>query len=141
MNCFESRQEFPALWRKTVTAERQSEMTAHLKGCSKCDHAFRVFALTAPVLYSEIEPAGRVAPNHLRIATARRGALVSRGSARPPRVLAMCAGVMILFAASMAAYLSATVPVGSFADEITNSESVIDFPSLDSSTASNDFAG
>jgi hypothetical protein len=55
MNCFEARQEFPALWRKTATAERRAELLAHLKGCEKCDHAFRVFALSAPVLHGEME--------------------------------------------------------------------------------------
>jgi len=60
MNCFEARQEFPALWRSTLTVERRGELLAHLKGCDKCDHAYRVFALTAPVLHGEMEqPSGQ----------------------------------------------------------------------------------
>ncbi len=43
------------MWRKTLTAERRGELLAHLKGCEKCDHAFRVFALTAPVLHGEMD--------------------------------------------------------------------------------------
>ena len=140
MNCFETRQEFPALWRKTVTAERRAALLEHLKGCSKCDHAFRLFALTAPVLHSATEPGGRVAVRAGGMG-ARRGAMVSRGSTRPRQMLAMCAGVMVIFMASMAAYLSMTVPVASYTDEITNSESVLDIPAQDSVTLSNDFAG
>ncbi len=61
-----------------------------------------------------------------------------RPAREPRRLLAMCAGVMVIAAASMAAYLSVAAPIGSYADEITNSESVYDFP-VD--VASNDFAG
>jgi hypothetical protein len=53
MNCFEARQDFPAFWRKTIAAERRAELLGHLAGCAKCDHAFRLFALSAPVLYGD----------------------------------------------------------------------------------------
>jgi predicted anti-sigma-YlaC factor YlaD len=141
MNCFEARQEFPALWRKTATSERSAELYAHLKGCAKCDHAFRVFALTAPVLHSAAEPERNAAEYRRRAAySARRGLSVTRPAREPRRLLAMCAGVMVIFAASMAAYLSVAAPIGSYADEITNSESVYDFP-VDVTPTSNDFAG
>jgi hypothetical protein len=142
MNCFEVRQEFPAMWRKTATAEHRAALTAHLGECSKCDHAFRVFALTAPVLHSPSEPAGRI-DAHRSQAEARRGALVSRGSRQPRRMLAMCAGVMAIFVAGMAAYLSVTVPVSSYSDEIINPEPepAADLPAPDSLISSNDFAG
>ncbi len=89
MNCFEARQEFSALWRKTATAERRAELLAHLKGCGKCGHAFRVFALTAPVLHGEIErdaalvskPARRefsLADRPRRFASVSRETLLSR---------------------------------------------------------------
>ncbi|HUA32746.1 MAG TPA: hypothetical protein VMA09_04030 [Candidatus Binataceae bacterium] len=141
MNCFETRQEFPALWRKTATEERRAELLAHLKSCAKCDHAFRVFALTAPVLYSATEPGGRIAIERRVGALARRGAMVSRGSTWQRQMVAMCAGVMVLFMASAAAYLSVTVPVSSYSDEITNSESALDLPAADTSVMGNDFAG
>jgi hypothetical protein len=141
MNCFETRQEFAALWRKTVTAERRAELLAHLKDCSKCDHAFRVFALTAPVLHSDTEHSGRAAVARARAASARRNAVAVRSSFFPRQMLAMCAGVMVIFMASMAAYFSMTVPVASFSDEITNSEPALDTQSPGSVLLGNDFAG
>jgi predicted anti-sigma-YlaC factor YlaD len=141
MNCFEARQEFPALWRKTATPERSAELYAHLKECPKCDHAFRVFALSAPVLHSPAEPERNAAEYRRRAAyNARRGLSVTRPAREPRRLLAMCAGVMVIVAASTAAYLSVAAPIGSYTDEITNSESVFDFP-VDATPTSNDFAG
>lgn len=52
MNCFEARQDFVGFWRGTLDGERRRALLAHLKGCSKCDRAFRAFALTAPLLHS-----------------------------------------------------------------------------------------
>src|SRR5271168_524959 len=100
MNCFEARQEFPALWRKTLPAERRAELLAHLKGCEKCDHAFRVFALTAPVLYGEMEqPAARVLrPARREFSLTdrpRRFASVSREVPRPNRWISMAAAAAI----------------------------------------------
>ncbi len=141
MNCFEARQEFPALWRKTATPERSAEVYSHLKGCAKCDHAFRVFALSAPVLHSAVEPERNAAEFRRRVAyRAQRGLSVTRPAREPRRLLAMCAGMMVLFAASTAAYLSVAAPIGSYTDEITNSDSGYEFP-VDTAPTSNDFAG
>lgn len=52
MNCFEARQDFVGFWRRTLDEERRRALLAHLKGCLKCDRAFRAFALTAPMLHS-----------------------------------------------------------------------------------------
>lgn len=52
MNCFEARQDFVGFWRGALDGARRRELLAHLKGCSKCDRAFRAFALTAPMLHS-----------------------------------------------------------------------------------------
>jgi hypothetical protein len=52
MNCFEARQDFVSFWRSALEGERRRELLAHLKGCLKCDRAFRTFALTAPMLHS-----------------------------------------------------------------------------------------
>lgn len=53
MNCFETRQDFVGFWCGALDGERRLELLAHLKGCSKCDRAFRAFALTAPMLHAK----------------------------------------------------------------------------------------
>jgi hypothetical protein len=56
MNCFEARNHFVAFWQKTLADERRAQLLTHLRRCAACDHSFRIFALTAPVLYSATEP-------------------------------------------------------------------------------------
>jgi hypothetical protein len=51
MNCFEARQDFVGFWQSVLDGERRRELLTHLKGCAKCDRAFRAFALTAPMLH------------------------------------------------------------------------------------------
>ena len=128
MNCFEARQEFPALWRKTATAERRAELLTHLKGCEKCDHAFRVFALTAPVLYGEMEQqASQVSqPARREFSLADRPsrfASPSREVSRPNRWLPMAAAAAIFVFATSAAYLSTRTPKESLGDEFSVPES------------------
>ena len=127
MNCFEARQEFPALWRKTATAERRGELLAHLKGCEKCDHAFRVFALTAPVLHGEMEQQAsresRPARREFSLADRpSRFAQASREVSRPNRWLPMAAAAAIFVFATSAAYLSTRAPRDSFGDELSAPE-------------------
>lgn len=127
MNCFEARQEFPALWRKTAATERRADLLAHLKGCEKCDHAFRVFALTAPVLYGDMErQAARVAmPARREFSLAdrpRRFASVSREASRTNRWLPMAAAAAIFVFATSAAYLSTRAPNESLGDELSAPE-------------------
>jgi hypothetical protein len=127
MNCFEARQEFSALWRKTATAERRAELIAHLKGCEKCDHAFRVFALTAPVLHGEMDlpqaaPASRRARREFSLADRpRRFASVSReiSSSRPNRWISMAAAAAIFVFAGSAAYLSTRAPSETLGQEFS----------------------
>jgi hypothetical protein len=140
MNCFEARQEFSALWRKTATAERRAELLAHLKGCEKCDHAFRVFALTAPVLYGEMDrDAARVSrPARREFSLAdrpRRFASVSREVSRPNRWMAMSAAAAIFVFASSAAYLSTRTPNESLAEALSIPEA-----SMNSDAASDPLA-
>ena len=128
MNCFEARQEFPAMWRKTLTAERRGELLAHLKGCEKCDHAFRVFALTAPVLHGEMEQqASRAAaPARREFSLAdrpRRFAAASREVARPNRWLPMAAAAAIFVFATSAAYLSTRTPNESMGEAFSTPDS------------------
>jgi hypothetical protein len=128
MNCFEARQEFSALWRKTLAFERRTELLAHLKGCEKCDHAFRVFALTAPVLHGEMErQASRAsAPARREFSLAdrpRRFASVSREAPRANRWIPMAAAAAIFVFASSAAYLSARVPEESLGEALSVPES------------------
>ena len=52
MNCFEARQDFVGFWQSALDGDRRHELREHLKGCAKCDRAFRSFALTAPMLHS-----------------------------------------------------------------------------------------
>src|SRR5271170_7560926 len=128
MNCFEARQEFPAMWRKTLTAERRGELLAHLKGCNKCDHAFRIFALTAPVLQGEMElrTARELRPSRPEFSLAdrpRRFAALSRETPRQNRWLPMAAAAAIFVFATSAAYLSARVPDESMGEELSVPES------------------
>jgi hypothetical protein len=123
MNCFEARQEFPALWRKTATAERRADLLAHLKGCDKCDHAFRIFALTAPVLYGDMEQqASRAMPARREFSLAdrpRRFASVTREVSRPNRWLPMAAAAAIFVFATSAAYLSTRAPNESIGEALS----------------------
>jgi hypothetical protein len=57
MNCFETRKEFVSFWRGALDGERRQILLSHLKGCPKCDRAFRAFALTAPMLHARGEAA------------------------------------------------------------------------------------
>jgi hypothetical protein len=143
MNCFEARQEFSALWRKSATAERRPELLAHLKGCGKCDHAFRVFALTAPVLHGEVErdtarvsrPARRefsLADRPRRFASVSREVALSR---QPNRWLAMSAAAAIFVFASSAAYLSTRTPNESLGEALSTLEA-----SMNSETAGDPLA-
>jgi Putative zinc-finger len=127
MNCFEARQEFSALWRKTLTAERRAELLAHLKECEKCDHAFRVFALTAPVLHGEMEQRpSRVSQQERRefsLADRPRRFASAREVSQPTRWLTMAAAAAIFVFATSAAYLSTRAPKESISDELSVPES------------------
>jgi len=128
MNCFESRQEFSAIWRNRATPERRAEILAHLKGCAKCDHAFRIFALTAPVLHSESDPppaARASAPARQAFSLGdrpRRFASVPREPETPRRWIAMSAAATIFVVASSAAFLSTDTPRQTFGEEISMAE-------------------
>jgi len=119
MNCFESRQEFSALWRNRATPERRAEILAHLKSCPKCDHAFRIFALSAPVLHSEAEPPASARQPFSLGDRPRRFASVAREMESPRRWIAMSAAAAIFVVASSAAFFSADTPRETLGEEIS----------------------
>jgi hypothetical protein len=138
MNCFEARQEFPALWRKKLASERRAELMTHLKGCEKCDHAFRVFALTAPVLHGELErPASReLRPARREFSLAdrpRRFAAAPSEAPRQRRWMPMAAAAAIFIFATSAAYLSVRAPDESMGEALSLPE-----PSVTSETTGGD---
>jgi|GEM_PF-2320003 anti-sigma factor RsiW len=124
MNCFEARRDFRAFWRRELSAERREAFVAHLRECQGCDGAFRNFALSAPVLHSEAEPARRredlARPREAVVA--RRPAMAYRTSAPRRQWLSMSAAAMVLIAGIMAAYLSISAPVGDLNDVLSQSE-------------------
>jgi hypothetical protein len=139
MNCFEARNDFVAFWQKALTGDRRAEMLAHLQQCAACDHSFRSFALTAPVLYSASEPlwTSEVAqptsrqsvafefPSEARVAEHR--SLVSRWNRLVP--------ALVMAAAAVIAVYFAVPPRMTFEDAIAaengNAE-VASYPAADS---------
>ena len=116
------------MWRKTLTLERRAELVAHLKGCEKCDHAFRVFALTAPVLHGEMDPpaarASRPARREFSLADRpRRFATPAREVSRPNRWMPTAAAASIFVFATSAAYLSVRTPDVSMGEAFSLPES------------------
>jgi len=148
MNCFEVRQDFPAFWRRELLEYRRAEMNAHLDQCSKCDGAFRTFAMTAPVLHSEHAPqtpAGSGArPREVALGSSARPASSARVNySEPRRWLAMCASAIIFIAASTGAYLAVTPPAASLSEALTSPRepSMQDLFGPDTPDLSNDLAG
>jgi hypothetical protein len=136
MNCFDARTLFVAFWRKALVEERRMQLLAHLRGCAACDRSFRIFALTAPVLYSAIEPekssgaVRAIGPAHrgFHLWSAKRRPIVQAFSRVVP-ASAMAAG------AAIALYF-AVAPSMTFEDAIaadTSSADVASYPSTDSS--------
>jgi predicted anti-sigma-YlaC factor YlaD len=143
MNCFEARQEFPAFWRRELAANRKSLLIDHLANCSKCDRAFRNFALSAPVLHSVNEPLARGATQRRDDddSHARRAPAVSRNGFSARRRFATSAAAMALIAASIAAYLSVTIPLDNLNDELSADPGSAQMLGTDLSPASEDLAG
>ncbi len=144
MNCFEARQEFEVFWKRALSPERSAELKAHLGSCARCDHAVRVFALTAPVLHSAAEPQSRrdAAPamRHASVDRARRAGAVMRIEPRR-QWFAMCAAVTVFVAATFAAYLSVTAPVESLSQSLSNPDSTPDLFADQPTVMSHDLAG
>jgi hypothetical protein len=119
MNCFEAKNDFIGLWQKTLVRDRRAEVLTHLALCSTCDHSFRVFALTAPVLYSPSEPDRRSAAPLIRTGESGFKLLVPAPVAHRPRVRALntvLPGLVTAAAALIAFYFAG--PAMTFEDAI-----------------------
>jgi hypothetical protein len=138
MNCFEIRNEFVSFWRRTMPVESRVPFSAHLRECPACDHAFRLFALSAPVLHSSVEPSGspetRAQPQSSTTDEGRRAPALAKSSevqrwsnAFAAFALAAAAGVAIYFA---------TPPKMTFEDAIAQDYTSAESPSYYSSADS-----
>lgn len=109
MNCFDTHKEFVAFWNRTLESERRAAFTAHLRGCAKCDRAFRIFALSAPVLHSDREPEAHSRPYQAPAPSlplgVRRPALARRSGSY--QWLSMAAAAVLLIVSGMAAWTAA----------------------------------
>jgi anti-sigma factor RsiW len=139
MNCFETRNDFVALWQNAITPERRIQLLAHLRECPSCDHSFRVFTLTAPVLYSAIEPP----PSSQATGPAAMypGRTHHPGEAPAPanrliaRTISRAAAMFVMAAAAAVALYFAAPPHMTFEDAIGADNSNVElasYPSTDS---------
>ncbi len=143
MNCFEARQEFRALWRKELGAQARTALLQHLKECPSCTDAFRVFALSAPVLHSRTEPESAATASRERreaAASARHGG-VYRGNARARAWLSMSAALTMFIIGAMAAYLSVSTQVESLNAALSQPELFVETLGGEAQASGNDFAG
>jgi hypothetical protein len=139
MNCFEARQDFRSFWRKELAPERRAEFVAHLAECSKCDGAFRTFALTAPVFHSNLEPdrAGSQVP---RIgSSASRDGRAYRQPSRSAAWLSIAAVVALFVTGASAAYYSVETPAETLSDAIHQPAQSIELVSADFPETNSDF--
>ena len=146
MNCFEARKEFVAFWRRQMPPLERAAFSAHLGTCTRCDHSFRVFALSAPVLHSESEPESRGARAHrsggLRLVAApahRDGSVpAARGRSRLGRPFSWRdAGAVIAVAAvaSLALYFVLPTPRPAFEDALTDGNAASELATYTSPTS------
>ena len=149
MNCFEARQGFAGFWQGALGDERRRSLLAHLKGCLKCDRAFRAFALTAPMLHggsvaaaagaasgsgavevARLELPGNIAATP-RADAGRAAEILRRASVyrladrRPMRQWRdAAAGFSAMAAAALLLYFSLATPSQSFDDFMAPSDSI-----------------
>ncbi|HTY55382.1 MAG TPA: hypothetical protein VMB26_09285 [Candidatus Binataceae bacterium] len=117
MDCFEVRHQFAEFWRGTVEEERRQKLLGHLKGCAGCDHAFRVFALTAPVLHSESRPAVTSSNNE--------ASRLPAPTAPAPRLWwAATAVATLAMAATVAVYLAVVSPTETLDEALSPQDAV-----------------
>jgi anti-sigma factor RsiW len=131
MNCFEARQDFRSFWRNELTPKRRVAFVAHLAECSRCDEAFRTFALTAPVFHSEAEPDRSESAAPGTPASGRREARAYRESRRASAWLSIAAAAVLFITGASAAYFSVEAPDESLSDAIHQPSQFVELVSTD----------
>lgn len=130
-----------------MTPEERTAFLAHVGRCARCDHAFRVFALTAPVLHGnsasrepmgvaqasvathEFSPSARREP----AVTSRRGATVTPVAPRASRTV--WAAAALAAAALFVVYVAVATPGQTLEDAITGEDPVSDLSTVTSESA------
>jgi hypothetical protein len=132
MTCFEARKEFPAFWRRAMPPASRSSVAAHLQGCVQCDRAFRAFALSAPLLHSDLmvdaTPEASRPPLNLvrpRRFTADHAVPHMRGGRWRPWKIAAAASLMIAVG-GFSAWSSARWPTENFVDTVAGDSVEVD---------------
>ena len=138
MNCFEARQDFRSFWRKELAPERRAAFIAHLGDCPKCDAAFRIFALTAPVFHSDTEP-NRPLTTQSRMAAASRREGRAYRERRTSAWLSIAAALVLFVTGASAAYFSEETPTETLSDAIHQPSSYTELVSADLPEVSSDF--
>lgn len=102
MNCLEIRKSFAPFWAKEMTDQQRREFTGHLSDCIACDRAFRLFALTAPLLHGSAGLQAR-----WRTEERAEGAMqLARGRQQARRWAVAAAAFAISAAAAVAVYIA-----------------------------------
>jgi len=143
MNCFEARQGFSSFWRRMLDIEQRGLLVAHLRQCARCDRAFRVFALSAPVLHSDSGPRNALAEPDWRDRRLAGGVdtAPSAGFSRVRQWFPICATFAIFAASALAAYLAVTAPVEDLTDGRSESEPVVQLFANEPSLPTDGLAG
>jgi len=136
MNCFEARQDFRAFWRKELAPERRAAFNAHLGECAKCDGAFRIFALTAPVLHGEAEPMRPALAR--RTAASRSREVRSYRDSRASQWLSMAAVLALFITGASAAYFSMETTPETLSEAIHQQSPFVEMVSADMPEANSD---
>ena len=121
-----------------MPSEERDAFLAHVGRCARCDRAFRVFALTAPVLHSDSASSEPLPAVQASVAvhepspfsrrepaiTSRRGTVVARAAVAPHASRTVWAAAALAAAALLAVYVAAAPPAQTFDDAITGEDSV-----------------
>lgn len=141
MNCFQTRKEFPNFWRQRLEPAPAAALTDHLERCGLCEQAFRLFALSAPVLYSEAETVEAMLEGRRRPARSTRSVAADRDTIDSHGMV--WTALSMLIAASVIAYFSFATPNESLNDALTKSQasSAVSAVQEPPSSFIDDFAG
>lgn len=131
MNCLEARNRFVSFWRKTLDGQRREQFVDHLRECTGCDHSFRVFALTAPVLYTESRELPDLATSARRWqrAAASRPAQGSKPTPLRFSLRPALAASLLIAAAGLAAYLAVHEPQTSLEETLSPPDAAVEMSS------------